>query len=123
GTGVGLAIVFRTIGYALVLPLLITVVLHALISGFSTLRAFLAAAVPIVALYSASAMSQYVRHGEFGIGSAGGTSLLGKGLVLARRLADTSLPDLNGLADAAVLVRSALRRIDDPALKPLVLRH
>jgi hypothetical protein len=123
-TAVGFAIAFRTIGYSLVLPLLIAVVLHAFVSGFSTLRAFLVAAVPMAALYSASATSQYIRYGEFGIGSAGGTSLLGKGLVLARPLADTSsLPALNGLADAAVSVRSAMRRIDDPFLKTLVLRQ
>ncbi len=124
GTGVGLALAFRTIGYAMVLPLLITVVLHAFVSGFSTLRAFLVAAVPMLTLYSALATSQYVRHGEFGIGSAGGTSLLGKGLVLARPLADTSsFPALNGLADAAVPVRSAVRRIHDPFLKTLVVRQ
>jgi hypothetical protein len=124
GTGVGLAIAFRTIGYALVPPLLITVVVHAFVSGFSTLRAFLVATVPMLALYSAAATSQYVHYGQFGIGSAGGTSLLGKGLVLARPLADTSFfPALNGLADAAASVRSAVRRIDDPFLKTLVVRQ
>ena len=124
GTGVGLAIAFRNIGYALVPPLFIAVVLHAFVSGFSTLRAFLAAAVPMLALYSASATSQYVHHGEFGIGSAGGISLLGKGLVLARPLGDnSSFPALNGLADAALPVRSAVRRIDDPFLETLVARQ
>src|SRR5207244_11657117 len=104
-------------------PLFIAVVLHAFVSGFSTLRAFLAAAVPMLALYSASATSQYVRYGEFGIGSAGGISLLGKGLVLARPLVDpSSFPALTGLAAAALPVRSALRRIDDPFLETPVTR-
>lgn len=124
GVGIGIAIAFRTIGYALAPPLLIAAVLHARASGRPASRAFVAAALPALALYCAAATSQYVRHGEFGVGSAGGTSLLGKGLVLARPLdGASSLPVLAGLAEMAAPVRSALRRIDDPLLETLVARQ
>jgi hypothetical protein len=124
GFGIGIAIAFRTIGYALAPPLLIAAVLHARVSGRPASRVFVAAALPALAVYCAAATSQYLHHGEFGVGSSGGMSLLGKALVLARPLdSASSLPVLAGLAEAAAPVRSALRRIDDPLLETLVARQ
>lgn len=121
---IGLAITFRTIGYVLVPAFLLPIIFHARPLRRNLVTLFGYAILPIAALYCLASMSNFVRHGEFAIGSWGGMSLLGKGLVLSKPLPNSAaLAETNWLAERAEPVRAAVNRIGNPVLRALVARQ
>jgi hypothetical protein len=120
----GIAIVCRTIGYALVPAFLLSIVWHSRPRGESLVRTCVLAVLPIGIISGVAATSNLLHNGSFSIGSWGGVSLLGKGLVLARPLpASDRLAQLNWTSDVARPVREALAQIHNPILETLVVRQ
>ncbi len=121
---IGLAITFRTIGYVLVPAFLLPITFHARAWRRRLVTLLGYAIFPIAVLYCLASMSNFVRHGKFAIGSWGGMSLLGKGLVLAKLLPNSApLAEINWLAERAEPVRAAVDRIGNPVLRALVGRQ
>ena len=82
------------------------------------------AIVPALLALSIAAASNLHRNGDFRIGSWGGASLLGKGLVLASPLPATHpMSRFNPLAEVTSRARATLDEIQDPVLKMLVTRQ
>jgi hypothetical protein len=87
-------------------------------------RTALLAIVPAALALSIAAGSNLYRHGDFRIGTWGGVSLLGKGLVLASPLpAADPMSRFNSLAEATSKARATLDEIEDPVLSMLVTRQ
>jgi hypothetical protein len=123
GTCVGLAMVSRSIGYALVPALLLGVLVAEGLGVRTALRRLAISLVPVALLGGAAAASNFVQNGSFAIGSTGGVSLLGKALVLARPLPDGRFAEVAWLARPAEQVREALDRTPDLMLRALLARQ
>src|SRR5260370_13376512 len=82
----GTAIICRTIGFVLIPAFLISVLWHNRRRGAGLAPILVFAIVPIGIISGTAAMSNLLHNASFSIGSAGGVSLLGKGLLLARPL-------------------------------------
>ena len=120
-----LAAATRTIGYV---PLLVFVTFLVLALAFSRqdrqLRVAAAAILPVVLVLSMTAASNYKHNGDFRIGSWGGVSLLGKGLVLAQPLPkEHPLSALNWVSQETAPAREALFDTDDLHLRMLINRQ
>src|SRR6185436_10373289 len=117
------AIMVRPIGYALV-PAYVAAVLAA--TGYRTRRALtvlVLCLLPFPIVYAAACTSNFVHNGQFRVGSWGGVSLLGKGLVLARpQGASGPLGDIDWIAAYGSQARDGIERIDHPLLRASVQR-
>jgi len=123
-TCIGLAITFRTVGFLLLPCFALFVLLQCLRPGVRRGRLIAAAVLPVLALCAAAAASNQIRHGRFEIGSYGGMSLLGKGLVLAAPLPEGErLAFLNPVADLMTPARQTLERTDGFVLRALIARQ
>jgi hypothetical protein len=120
----GMALISRTVGYA-ILPVFAICVGMSCWSRHSGWRSvILAATLPVLIWCAIGAGSNLLRHGHFRVGSYGGMSLLGKGLVLAQPLPDnSSFKSANWVAEEVRPTQKALAQIQDPILKALVVRQ
>lgn len=88
------------------------------------LKIALVALVPALVPLSIAAGSNLYRNGDFRIGSWGGVSLLGKGLVLASPLPPAHpMSRFNPLAETTSRARATLDQIQDPILRMLVTQQ
>ncbi|MGY8662687.1 hypothetical protein Q3C01_09995 [Bradyrhizobium sp. UFLA05-109] len=119
----GLACITRTIGLAIVPAVVVFLLIQLKRVGFSsTRRVFLAFVLPVAFCAVVAASSNELRNGQFRIGSWGGMSLLGRGLVVAKPV-QPSDESTAWIAEEVAPVRQALDRIHDPILKMLVVRQ
>jgi hypothetical protein len=119
----GEAAATRTIGYV---PLFIFFILAGIASLRDNNSLWRLAALPIPALIvlSFAATSNFVHNGRLSIGSYGGASLLGKGLVLARPLPDGQVfSPLNWTTQDGEQARDAIARAPSFTLKMLMTRQ
>jgi hypothetical protein len=120
----GTAVTCRNIGFALIPAFLGSVLLHNRRRGEGWARILVLAIAPIGVIGGIAALSNLLHNGSFSIGSAGGTSLLGKGLLLARPLpAGHRFAQLNWISNVAGPAREATTQIHNPFLKALVARQ
>ena len=126
---VGAAATCRTIGYV-PLACLWVFALFAIAALPSNQRRGLGvkialfAIVPALLALSIAAASNLHRNGDFRIGSWGGVSLLGKGLVLASPLPPANpMSRFNPLAEVTSRARATLDEIENPVLAMLVTRQ
>ena len=120
----GMALITRSIGYAIVPVFAICVAISCWSRHSARRSVTLAATMPFLIWCAIGAGSNLLRHGHFRIGSGAGMSLLGKGLVLAQPLPDYSrFKSAHWVAEMIRPVRNALAQIHDPFLKALVLRQ
>jgi len=120
----GMALITRTIGYAIVPVFAICVAISCWSRHSGRRSVILAATLPFLIWCAIGAGSNLRRHGHFRIGSYAGESLLGKGLVLAQPLPDDSrFKSADWVAEVVLPVRNALAQIHDPVLKALVVRQ
>lgn len=119
----GAAAATRTIGYV---PLLVFFILAGIASLRDNHSLWRLAALPIPALIALTfaATSNFVNNGQLSIGSFGGTSLLGKGLVLARPLPDGQMfSSLNWTAQDGQKARDAIAQAPSFTLEMLMTRQ
>jgi len=119
----GIAIVCRTIGYAL-LPAFFLVVWCNNRRGDRFVRACVLTVLPMALISGLAATSNLIHNGSFAIGSWGGVSILGKGLVLARPLPDGDpQAQLNWTSAVTLPVREVLGRVENPFLRAMIQRQ
>jgi hypothetical protein len=124
-TLLGVACTTRTIGAAVLPAVIVFLVVHLRRVGLSSApRMFFALVLPVGLCVVLAATSNQLRNGQFRVGSWGGMSLLGRGLVLAKPVQSSSeFGSIAWIAEAVAPVRQALERIHDPILKMLILRQ
>jgi hypothetical protein len=123
---VGAAAACRTTGYVPLACLWVCALfaIAALPSNQSRGLRALFAIVPALLALSIAAGSNLHRNGDFRIGSWGGVSLLGKGLILASPLPPTHpMSRFNPLAEVTSRARATLDEVQDPILKMLITRQ
>ncbi len=117
------AMIVRPIGYAMV-PAYVAAVFMA--TGCRTRRALtvlVLCLLPFPLFYAAACTSNFVHNGQFRVGSWGGVSLLGKGLVLATpRGASGPLGDIDWIAAYGGEARDGIQRVGHPLLRASVQR-
>jgi hypothetical protein len=120
----GMALITRTIGYAILPVFVICVALSFWSRGTGRGSVILAATLPLLICCAIGAGSNLLRYGQFRIGSFEGMSLLGKGLVLAQPLPYYSkFKAADWVAETVLPVRITLAQIHNPILKALVVRQ
>jgi hypothetical protein len=120
-TGLGVAVVFRPIGVALLPGFFIGVAAHATWRRRISVSTAVQSALPIVVLYGLAASSQLIHNGRFALGNWGGMDVLGKVALLSHPLpASSRLAALNWIVEEAQPVRDKLRLVHNPLLEALI---
>jgi hypothetical protein len=120
----GIAVACRTIGFVLLPAFLVPVLWRSRGPIHGRAWVFVFTILPLGVISGIAAMSNLLHNGAFSIGSAGGPSLLGKGLLLARPLpAGNRFAQLNWTAYVARPAREATAQIHNPFLRTLVVRQ
>jgi hypothetical protein len=121
----GMAAATRTIGYIGIFSFLVCVMIHARsLSWPEQARRLATSVLPAAAILCIAAASNHAYNGQFRIGSWGGVSLLGKGLLLAAPLPeDNSLSKFNWIPAKTRPARQSLDNTSDLALKMLMTRQ
>lgn len=126
GAMAGAALALKSSGLFLLPPIAAALLVHAVRRGLGARWVATAAvliAAPVAAALLLVATSNAVVNGDFRVGSWGGMSILGKGLVLARPLpADSPAAELDWIGQETMEVGPALDRIDNPVLRALAAR-
>jgi hypothetical protein len=119
----GAAAATRTIGYVPLFIFFVVAGIASLRNNHSLLR-FAALPIPALIVLSFAATSNFVNNGRLSIGSFGGASLLGKGLVLARPLPNGQIfSPLNWTAEDGQQARDAIAKAPSFTLKMLMTRQ
>jgi hypothetical protein len=119
--GLGVALVFRPIGLALLPGFFIAVAAHAIWWRRNLASTAAQSTLPIAVLYCVAAASQLLHNGRFALGNWGGMDILGKVPLLTQPLpASSRLASLNWIVDESQLVRDKLRLVDNPFLEALI---
>jgi hypothetical protein len=117
------AMIVRPIGFALV-PAYVAALFT--VTDFRARRALpllVLCLLPFPFVYAAACTSNLVHNGQFRVGSLGGLSLLGKGLVLATpRGTSGPLGDVDWIATYGREARDGIRRVRHPLLRASVQR-
>jgi hypothetical protein len=124
-TLLGMALITRNIGYAIVPVFTICVVVSCWAHRSGWRSVILTATLPLLVWCAIGAGSNLLRYGHFRIGSVSGFNLLGRGLVLAQPLPDDSRFKLvnDWAAEVVSPIHDALARIHNPILKALIVRQ
>jgi hypothetical protein len=119
--GLGVAVVFRPIGFALLPGFFIGVAAHATWQRRNIVLTAAQSALPILVLYGLAASSQLIHNGRFALGNWGGMDVLGKVALLSHPLpASSRLAPLNWIVEEAQPVRDKLRLVHNPLLEALI---
>jgi hypothetical protein len=119
--GLGVALAFRPIGFALLPGFFIAVAAHAVWRRRNLATTAAQSTLPIVVLYCVAAASQLLHNGRFALGNWGGMDILGKVPLLSQPLpASSRLASLNWIVEESQPVRDKLRPVHNPFLEALI---
>jgi hypothetical protein len=119
--GLGVAVVFRPIGVALLPGFFIGVAAQATWRRRIIVSTAARSALPIAVVYGLAASSQLIHNGRFALGNWGGMDVLGKIGLLSHPLpASSRLAPINWIVEEAQPVRDKLRTVHNPLLEALI---